>query len=236
MDDCATHDFTGDELGKVATQYREAERFIGLIKSHLDEVQDAARVVCDIATRFDILTAVGEQLTFVGKRMGWPRRHCVCITLPVLGFVNPSPLPGIQIPIAGNCEGASWLACGATGQGDVSLDDDATYRRFLLARRYQMMALYDIASLQAAGQAMWGSAATVHDGPKGSAVVAPGRVLTAYETSILPLMLRVLPFAPGIRPMVQFGASPILGFGAGWAGNCQSGQFLCPQYVNPYGC
>jgi hypothetical protein len=236
MDDCATHDFTGDELGKLATQYREAEKFIGLTKSHLDEIQDAARVVCDIAARFDILTAVGEQLTFVGKRLGWPREHCVCVTLPVLGFVCTSPLPGIQIPIAGNCEGASWLACGATGEGKVSLDDDAVYRRFLLARRYQMLGLYDIASLQAACREMWGSSAVVHDGQRGTAVVAPGRVLTAYETSILPLMLRVLPFAPGIRPNVHFGAAPVLGFGAGWAGNCVGGAPLCPVYVNPYGC
>ena len=228
---------TDDALGKVATEYREAERFIGLITSHLEEIELASRAICAIPNYFDILTARGEQLTFIGKRLGWPRLHCVCVTLPVLGFAWPTgTAPPLSPPVAGNCEGASWLACGATGEGEISLDDDDLYRRFLFVRRYQMMSLYDIASLQTCVKTMWGAAATVHDGARGTVVIAPGRALSSYETDILPVALRVMPVAPGIRAMINFGNSPILGFGEGWAGNCESGQFLCPVYVNPYGC
>lgn len=236
MADCATFDFVEDEVNRLATQYREATKFIGMVRAYLAEVQSAARAVCDIADRFDIDTAIGDQLTLIGKRMGFGRRHCVCVTLPVLGFPYPDgTAPPLAPPIQSFfCGTATWIECGATGQGEVSLDDDALYRAFLKARRYQMLGLYDIASLRAAAAEMWGASVVIHSAP-GQAIIAPGRVLSATETALLPLALRVMPIAPGIRPMVHFGTTPIIGFGTGWASFCDGG-FLCPVFVDPYGC
>jgi hypothetical protein len=226
------------ELGKLATQYREAEKFIALIRAHLGASEEAGVTVCGVPDYFDIETATGDQLTILGKWLGWPRRHCVCVTLPVLGFEWPlGTAPPLAPPIAGACDpNATFIACGATGQGEVDLADDELYRRFLKTRRYQMLGLYDVASLQIAAREMWGPAAIVHDGRPGTVILAPGRALDATETALLPLMLRVMPIAPGIRPMVHFGTAPILGFGAGWAGNCEGGQLLCPIPVDPYSC
>jgi hypothetical protein len=227
---------TDDALGKIATEYREAESFIKLIISHLTQIEAAARAACAIPDYFDLRTARGEQLTFIGKRLGWPRQHCICVTLPVLGFEWDEPPPGVQIPIAGNCEGATFIDCGATGRGEASIDDDDLYRRFLMVRRYQFLNLYDIASLQTCVKLMWGPSATIHDAARGQVVLAPGRDLTGVETTLLQLALRVMPVAPGIRPMMQFGSTPILGFGEGWAGNCEAAQFLCPVFIDPYAC
>lgn len=229
-------DFVEPQIDRLATQYREATKFIGILKAQLEEIQDVARILCGLPGYFDLDGSVGEQLSFIGKRMGWPRRHCVCVTLPVLGFEYADPPAGIQIPIAGNCEDATFLACGATGAGEVELTDDETYRRFLRVRRYQMRRLYDISSLQNAAQVMWGATARIHDGQPGTVVIAFGRALSDYEAAILPLALRVLPIAPGIRPLVHFGFGPILGFGQGWAGNCEGGEVLCPEFIDPYGC
>jgi hypothetical protein len=238
MDCPAPTELVEGELGKLATQYREAENFIALIRAHLAPVEDAGITVCGIPDYFDIDTAVGDQLTIIGKWLGWPRRHCVCVSLPVLGFAWPGgTAPPLAPVIAGACDAsASFIDCGATGQGEVSLDDDALYRRFLKARRYQMLGLYDVASLQSAAREMWGALARAHEGRVGTVILAPGRVLTATETALVPLMLRVMPIAPGIRPSVHFGAGPIIGFGDGWAGNCEGGQMLCPVPVDPYAC
>jgi hypothetical protein len=225
-----------DEIGNLATQYREAEKFIALIRAHLKPTDAAGVSVCSIPDFFDIDTAVGDQLTILGKWLGWPRRHCVCVTLPVLGFPYPEgTAPPLAPPIQSFfCGSATWIECGATGQGEVELSDDALYRRFLKARRYQMLGLYDIASLRAAAAEMWGATVAIHSAP-GQAIIAFGRALTATETAILPLSLRVMPIAPGIRPMVHFGTMPIIGFGTGWASIC-TGSFLCAVFVDPYGC
>ncbi|MBY0252866.1 MAG: DUF2612 domain-containing protein [Methylobacterium organophilum] len=61
------------ELGRVTTPYREAERFLAYVRGVLEQVQAVTRAVSAIPTFFDIDNAVGEQLTLVGKRLGFRR-------------------------------------------------------------------------------------------------------------------------------------------------------------------
>jgi len=223
------------EIDRIATQYREANRLIGYMRAVLGEIEDAARAVCAIPDHFEITTAVGEQLTFIGKRMGFPRCHCICVPTPVLGF----ECEGVEqtIEIAGACEEATWLACHDGGAGDLCIYDDDAYRAHLLARRYQMLGLFDWASLRAAIQSVWGAAAWIVKPGMGDVVISPGRPLTSDERRRLPVTLRILPFAPGVEALMWLGSRRVVGFGEGWAGACESiAEFLCPIKIDPYAC
>ena len=228
-------------LSRIITQYREAARLKDMIAVYAGAVEGAAAEICAIPDYFDIDTAIGDQLTIIGKRLGWPRAHCVCVTSPVFGFACGGAASPYEI--AGFCDPAStWVGCGDVGAGMLTLSDDAVYRAFLKVRRYQALGLYDVASLTASVQTMWGASASVITTPQsvGTVTLAPGRVLSAYETTILPLALRVMPIAPGIRPLVHTSASGgrIFGFGEGWGGFCEmpSAEWLCPTFIDPYDC
>jgi hypothetical protein len=198
----------------------------------LDQVEQIALSTCAIPDHFDLATAVGEQLTFIGKRMGFLRCHCVCNTRPVFGFVCENT-PSLH-PLVGFCEEGIWLGC--DGNSDICLTNDEVYRAHLLARRYQMLGLYDIESLGAALHHVWGATAWIPEAKRGKVVVSPGRDLTSYETQLLPVTLRVLPIAPGMGIAFNFGATRIAGFGQGWAGFCENAVWLCPTDIDPYAC
>ncbi|MFC7663690.1 DUF2612 domain-containing protein [Methylorubrum suomiense] len=206
------------EMSRIATQYREATRLRGYMTAFYDQLEEAARATCDIPNHFDLNTARGEQLTWIGKRMGVPRCHCVCTTKPVFGFAcedNPTPFP-----ITGFCEDGIWQGCG--GVSDLCLTDDEVFRAHLKARRYQMLGLFDLESLCAAVRQIWGATAWIPQASAGQVVLAPGRDLTQPELERLVVTLRILPIAPGIRIAMHYGAAPIFGFGTGWAGFCDS--------------
>lgn len=223
------------EINKVATQYREASKFLDYMRACMGEVETALRATCAIPSFFDLDTAVGDQLTLLGKRLGWPRCHCVCDVAPVFGFdCGPNPL---GIPIVGFCEGGTWADCDEVGQGEICLSDDEVYRGYLRARRYQLLNLYDIGSLQAALRHVWGPTANVAHSGIGRVVLSPGRALTVDEVRQIPLAVRVSPVAPGIRATLFLGGDdPIFGFGEGWAGFCEDSQWLCEVEANAYAC
>ncbi|KRE07470.1 hypothetical protein ASE63_22485 [Bosea sp. Root381] len=230
--------FRGDlveaEVDKVATQYREATKFLALVRAFLGEGEGAAIELNEVPSFFDIDSAAGDQLTIIGKWLGFPRCHCVCDAPAVFGFDCGSPGP---FTIAGFCApGSTWVDCPPLGNSTLCIDDDEAYRGMLKARRYQMMGLYDVASLQAAIRHVWGDTAQVADTSVGSVILAPGRALTADETAQLPVAFRVFPIAPGIRAMVHLGFGPIFGFGTGWGGFCENAEFLCPTDPHTYTC
>lgn len=206
------------ELGRLATQYRESIHLKGYIAAILHQVEIAAQATCAIPDWFDIATALGEQLTFLGRRMGFPRCHCVCDASPVYGIVCDGPYVGP--PIAGLCDDASLRGCGGTS--DLCIGDDEVYRAHLLARRYQMLGLYDIQSLGEALRHLWGPTAWVPDAKLGRVVIAPGRDLTPEEERRFRVSLRVLPIVPTMEIAVHYGSEPIAGIGTGWAGPCSS--------------
>lgn len=222
------------ELGKKATQYREAERLIGYMRAVLGQIEVAARAIHAIPDAFDIDSSVGDQLTLIGKRMGFSRCHCVCDATPLYGFVCDDA-PSL-IPLVGPCEEGSWLGC--DGVTDLCISDDEVFRAHLYARRYQMLGLFDIDSLTTALRTIWGPTAWVPEASRGLVTIAPGRALTAAEAQRLSITARVLPIAPGMSLGVHLGSSPILGFGEGWAGPCETppGVMLCPTILDPYAC
>jgi hypothetical protein len=125
---------------------------------------------------------------------------------PIVDFCDPSGM---------------WEDCGPFGTSDICLTDDEVYRKFLKVRRYQMLSLYDLPSLQDAVATFWGPQARVIDAGVGRVVVSPGRDLDSTERALLQIYPRVLPIAPGIRLRFHFGTSRVFGFGDGWGGFCE---------------
>lgn len=220
-------------LSRLITQYREAEKFRGLLADYLTGIEQTAVEICSIPDAFDIETAVGDQLTLIGKRMGFPREHCVCELPPVFGFDCGAIS---RYPLVGFCETEeTWAGCASSGVATVSVDDDEIYRSFLLARRYQIIAAFDADSLQAALGHIWGETAYFWTGAVGEVVVAPGRYLSALETRLLPVAARAIPVATGVRMLIRIGLARPFGFGAGWGEICTS-EWSCPDEFSPDGC
>lgn len=226
--------FVDSALDHILTQYRESPNLLGVIRHDLTQLAQVLETLVDLPAAFDIDTAVGEQLTFVGERMGWPRCHCICVSPPVFGFACGTT--SVNKPIVGFCETGVWDDCRAAGAGDICLDDDEVYRGYVKARRYQALQRFGIDDLQAAAREIWGSTAYAVNMGGGSALAAPGRELTEREELELPLAFRVLPFAPGIARHVQRGGGVTAGFGSGWGGFCDGSVWSCPEFIDPLQC
>lgn len=242
-----------ERIDRILTQYRESPNLLGILRHDLEQVADAILAACDIPNHFDILTATGDQLTLLGKRLGWPRCHCVCTLPPIFGYVcddHYSPFA-----IMGYCEVEGWpevwqdtwateggtLAgsyhgCNAGGFSDYCFSDDEVYRGFLLARRYQALRRYGLADLEAAVQHIWGETASVINMGRARVCVLPGRDLSNEEMIEMPLAFRVLPFAPGVTTFIHYGANDFFGYEDGWSGYCDADTYFCPTLVEPYDC
>lgn len=228
------------EIDRVLTQYRESPKLLHVLRVYLGQAEEAALAACAIPSFFDIDTAIGDQLTLIGKRLGFPRCHCVCVLPPVAGFDCGGGYTG-PYEIVGFCEAGTWLSCRETGVSDVCIDDDEMYRGILKARRYQALGLYDLASLQAAAMHIWGPTASVESARPGTVVVAPGRALTTAEMLARPIAFRALPVAPGIKALTSETSGIIAGFGDGWGGFCSDtgepgAEWLCPVDPHVYDC
>lgn len=212
-----------EAVSRVLTQYRESPRLLFLIRTYLGAVEEAVRATCAIPDFFDLDTAVGDQLTIIGKRLGFPRRHCICATQPVFGFRCDSRSPLENASIGGFCDAqVTWSDFAPAGFGEIEIVDDEIYRGLLRARRYGMQGLYDVASLTAALRAVYGPQAVVIGSGAGRVVVAPGRPLANAEIALLQVVPRALPIAPGILLRYHFGTTErLFGFGEGWGGFCE---------------
>lgn len=221
-------------IDRVMTQWRESPRLLAIMRHQLNQIVEVGNALCDIPSKHDIDTGIGDQLTNVGKRLGWPRCHCVCAAPgPVWGWDCAPASP--TITYTDICDDAGcWENPEEIGSSTICFEDDETYRGYLRARRYQYLRLYDLESLQAAAQHIWGAGAVAYSMGDGKAAVAPGRALTSAETQELQLAFRVLPFAPGISTHIDL-SFPIFGLGEGWANMCDS-QWACPQPFDPYNC
>lgn len=253
-----------ERIDQILTQYRESPRLLHVIRTALRQVQEAAEAIDAIPSFFEIETAVGDQLTIIGKALGWGRTHCICDIQPVFGFECDGA--GFGYSLSGFCDdNSTWDACDARGFSEITLADDDLYRKFLKVRRYQFLGMFDRASLTEAIQTFWGETAAILDDRNRRVVIAPGRALTASEQAVLQLYPRVLPIALGMKIRMHFGLSfPCFGFGDGWGGFCdpyaespllatESGELIvteasepialqsgaawvCPIDVHPYDC
>lgn len=210
-----------ERLRRVLTQYRESPKLLHWLRTYLRQVEIAAQSVCDLPSYFDLDTAVGDQLTLLGKRLGFPREHCVCIVQPVFGFDCgvTNELAGLNV--LGFCVGVTWIDCADMGVSHVRIDDDDLYRKFLKVRRLQVNALFDLKHLNEAIREFWGQQAMVLDRRNGRVIIAPGRELTAAEKAVVQLYPRVMPVALGINVRFHFGDLYAFGFGEGWGGFCE---------------
>lgn len=210
-----TDEMVEERIDRVLTQYRESPKLLQVMRSYMLQVVDVSQSICDLPSSFDLDSAVGDQLTLLGKRLGWPRCHCICSIEPVFGFACDE---FSLRPIVGFCDlTSSWESC-ASGMSDICIDDDEIYRQFLKVRRYQFLNLYDLISLEESLQIFFGANAGVMHAGQGRVVVTPGRTLSQYENNLLQLYARVLPIALGMRVTFHFGPRRVFGFGEGWGG------------------
>lgn len=219
-----------ERINRVLTQYRESPNMLSVLRTDLGQIAEVSQSLCTMLDYFDLTTAVGDQLTILGKRLGWPRCHCVCLdTQPKFGF----NCGGVQ-NMFGFCEGGVWANCDASGIGELCITDDELYRRFLQVRRYQVRKLWDYASLLASVRILWGEQATVWTMGQARVVIVPGRALTTAEQALMQLAMRVLPIAPGIMPFVSYAQGKIFGFGTGWGGFCDNPDAEGEQLVSSF--
>lgn len=226
-------------IDKVLTQYRESPNLLFMLRTYLGQAEDVAQRLDAINSAFDLRTAVGDQLTLIGKRMGFPRSHCACSSSPVFGFCSDTYTGPYNI--AGFCDtNSNWVSCNTDIATTLVLSDDELYRSFLTSRAYQIAKRFDKNSLEQAIIALFGPTAFIADiGPR-RVVIASGRALTTQEETIKQLYPRVLPVFPGVRILFYFSDnSNFFGFGDGWGQFCDSSSeavWLCPVDVHPYTC
>lgn len=217
-------DIVEERIDHVLTQYRESPNLLFLLRTYLRAAAAVGQNICDLPERFDIDSATGDQLTLLGKRLGWPRCHCVCGGQPVFGF--DSPIVAEYRPIVGfeSKSNSTWEAC-LKGLTELCIFDDETYRKFLKVRRYQMMRFWDFGSLTECLQILFGPTGRIVSWTPFNIVVTPGRELLADEVALLQLFPRVLPIALGMRVLFHFpidGEPEVFGFGDGWGGFCET--------------
>lgn len=213
-------DMVEERLDRVLTQYRESPKLLHLLRTYLRAASAMSLQLCDLHEKFDLDSAVGDQLTIIGKRLGFPRTHCICTVQPVFGFECEGYVP--DQPLAGFCEpGSTWAGCGEFGTGDITIVDDDLYRRFLKVRVRQAASLFSRADLEASLRDLWGDSAMLLNSSQGEIVVAPGRDLTNDEIALLQIYPRVMPLALGVSVRFHFGTTRVFGFGEGWGGFCE---------------
>jgi hypothetical protein len=224
-------EMVSDELGHLATQYREAQHLRAYLTVLLGQVEDLAIQACHLPEKFDLDTAVGDQLTILGKYLGYPRLHCKGILKPVFGFECAEGGCQSIYPIAGLCEpGSVWIGCSGPKFDDYVFDDDEEYRTYLRVRRYQFNGLYDWDSLLFCLRSLWGDTAYIVRAERDEVLLASGRTLSNHEKSLLPLTVAVLPIIPTATVRVHIDPVMPFGFGEGWGGICD-GMWINAQEV-----
>lgn len=179
MTDCTDPaDLVEASIDLVATQYRESPRLLALMRAYGVQVAEAFQALCRLPGAFDIDTAVGDQLTIVGKWLGWPRVHPQGARTAVFGFESADcdPCNTINGPVVGGFCYADWAGCAGSEFAPYVFVDDELYRRFLKARVVQLFGDYRRETLTNAIRALFGapSAMIVTEAP-GSIVVSLGR-------------------------------------------------------------
>lgn len=218
-----------ERINRVLTQYRESPKLLHVLRTYLGAMAELHSQVCDLPDKFYLETATGDQLTLLGKRMGWGRCHCVCDIDPVFGFECADEIS--LRPVTGFCDASGgWVNC-ETGLSELCISDDELYRRFLKVRSYQMTNQYDLTSLEQAVRIFFGDTSKVLHAGEGRVVIAPGRDLSQTEIAMLQLYPRVLPLALGVRATFHFGEVRVFGFGEGWGGFSEPDPALTAQSI-----
>lgn len=207
------------KIDKIADQYRESPNLIGVIRDRLQQPAVLAQLVCEVIPYFDIDTAVGDQLTIIGKALGWPRCHCRGQRRPVFGFACDDECGPPVVPIGGFCE-AEWDCGNGPDYIEFCFTDDELYRGFVKARRWAIAGDYTHHGITMAARDVFGANAVIYDEGDGVIEIAAGRLLTNIEISIAHLYEQCLPIPPGVRLEINHSNGIPFGFGEGWGGFC----------------
>lgn len=207
------------KIDKIADQYRESPNLLGIIRDRLQQPAVLAQLVCQVIPYFDIDTAVGDQLTIIGKALGWPRCHCRGQRRPVFGFACADECGPPVVPIGGFCE-AEWDCGNGPDYVEFCFTDDELYRGFVKARRWAIAGDYTHHGITMAARDVFGPNAVIYDDGEGVIEIAAGRLLTNIEISIAHLYEQCLPIPPGVRLEINHSNGVPFGFGEGWGGFC----------------
>lgn len=218
-----------NRVDRIKTQFRESPNLLFLLRNYLGATAEVADYLCEFTGKFQLENAVGDQLTLLGERLGWPRCHCVCVVKPTFGFDCLDETD--YRSITGFCvAGSTWDGCDDEGGlADLCISDDDLYRRFLQVRIYQHLSFFDLRSLETCMRILFGPQAGVLHAGQGRVVVTPGRLLTNEEVLFLQLYARVLPVAIGIKLLFHFDEKRVFGFGEGWGGFMEPDMTLTEQ-------
>lgn len=210
-------------INKIADQYRESPNLIGLIKNYLQQPAILQQVIFYSLYKFDLDKAVGDQLTIIGRLLGWPRFHCRGQRRPIFGFeceINDEDCPPTQ-PIGGFCEDAEWDCPGGPEYIPYTFTDDDLYRGFVKARRWMVFGEYAHDGLAQSVRDVFGNQAAILEDGGGVVKVTANRLLSSTEIAIAGLYEQCLPIGPGVRLELYHSKGPVWGFGDGWAGFCE---------------
>ena len=209
-------------MSRILTQYRESPNLIAFIENYLVVLEEVLIEACALPAYFNLDTAVGEQLTFIGRRMGFVRTHCVCTTRLVYGIETAYCEPQPFIQIAGLCDSAAtFIDCDESGAGTVTINDDELYRNCLKVCAYRLGNQYSWQDLTDAIQILFGENAIIVTSGNGRVVIWPGRAISNEEFVLLQVYARILPVAMGIKIFFHLGTNRIAGIGTGWGGFCE---------------
>lgn len=214
-----------ERINRILTQYRESPNLIGVIRAALSELADVAERGDAIQAAFDIDTSTGDQLTMIGKWLGWPRTHCQGSRAKVFGFACEEDDCSVGYPVLGFCEGARFACEGALFE-EFTFSDDALYRRYLKARAVAINAAqtndYSRDDLVAAASALFGDDCVIVKERRGETILCLTRFFTSAELQILHLAEHVLPIPPGVTLTWAHCDGEIFGVGTGWGELCTS--------------
>jgi hypothetical protein len=233
-------DWVNEELAKIITQYREAYKFHELLKNHLKHIEAPAILACSLMQTFDVETAVCEQLTFLGRLLGFPRYQCKGLQKPRFAFGFCNPLTDIcACPSCNECDVEPEQGFCFGYMGDVydpfefKCSDDELYRRFLLCRIIQRTKKFKKDALLQALMLLFDvTDPIIISSERGRVRVSINRPLTPFEKKAWHMYRAVLPVGLGVRVeiLVQNDTNRPFGFGAGWGELCHSsfstGQWL----------
>jgi len=221
---------TDDRTEKLATQYRESPNLQSVIRTYLDSAGEVAPVICSVF-EVDIDTSTGDQLTQIGKILGWGREQCGGTRPKVFGFTCEDECSSLETPIGGFCD--NWVGDDCDNNslfGAFSFEDDELYRRFLKSVVLKYDNDYRRSTLKQALAILFGEDSVVYTETPGTISISSGRALTSDEISIAHLFKQVLPIAPGVGvDIYETQTSKPFGFGEGWGGFC-TGEFPAPVY------
>lgn len=209
MLNCPT-DIVDRALCRIITQYRESPRLLGVLRAYVDEAHEVTDALCGMESKFDLAEAEGEQLTIVGKQMGFPRVHCrgAYESVDPTPTVAPAPLCDGRFfsvrPRNPRCafrlDDGRTMCCGPdeTPRSDYTFTDDELYRRFLYARATQINGNADFKTLTAAINQVFGPQSYIGYSSDGVVVAIANRALTVEEKRVEPLYRLVMPLPMGI--------------------------------------